>query len=74
MDRADGPARRGSKATPGFFIFEQDLTFLTRSPSLTAIAGRIPTYSSPNSATRFTAGAEKSAVMACQLWANSALS
>jgi hypothetical protein len=60
VDRADDPARRGGKADAGdLFIFEQDLTFLTRSPSLTAIAGRIPTYSSPSSATRFTAGAEE---------------
>ncbi len=58
VDRADDPARRGGKAdAEGSFIFEQDLTFLTRSPSLTAIAGRMPTYSSPSSATRFTAGA-----------------
>ncbi len=58
VDRADDPARRGGKAdAEDLFIFEQDLTFLTRSPSLTAIAGRMPTYSSPSSATRFTAGA-----------------
>ena len=38
------------------FIFKKNLPFFTCSPSETTIEGRIPTYSSPNNATRRIAG------------------
>ena len=51
------PVAGAVKCTPSFFLSENKIwPFFTLSPTLTAIDGRIPTYSSPSIATSEMAG------------------